>query len=202
MDMKEVISQLRPAIVTLLLFTLITGVVYPLTVTGIAQVAFPHQANGSLLQKEGQVVGSELIGQPFDDPAYFWGRPSATGTFPYNAFNAEHLTASAGSNYGPLNPALMGRVQARVEALRAADPGNSDPIPVDLVTASASGLDPHISPAAAYYQVGRVAAARGISEAAVRQLVDEHVQNRQLGFLGEPVVNVLELNLALEELSS
>jgi K+-transporting ATPase ATPase C chain len=200
--MKEITSELRAAVVALLLFTFITGVVYPLAVTGVAQVVFPGQANGSLIEQDGRVAGSKLIGQPFDDPAYFWGRLSATGTFAYNAFNADNLTASSGSNYGPLNPALFEMVQARVDALRAADPGNSDPIPVDLVTASASGLDPHISPAAAYYQVGRVAAARGMSEEAVRQLVDDHIQNRQFGILGEPVVNVLELNLALDQLSS
>jgi K+-transporting ATPase ATPase C chain len=196
--MKEIISQLRPAIAALMLFTLITGVVYPLAVTGVAQVVFPRQANGSLIEQDGRVVGSELIGQSFDDPAYFWGRLSATGTFAYNAFNADNLTASSGSNYGPLNPALLEMVQARVDALKAADPGNTDPIPVDLVTASGSGLDPHISPAAAYYQVSRVATVRGLSEETVRQLVDEHIQNRQLGFLGEPVVNVLQLNLALD----
>jgi K+-transporting ATPase ATPase C chain len=200
--MKEIISQLKAAIVALLLFTFITGLVYPLVVTGLAQVIFPRQANGSLIEQDGRVVGSELIGQPFDNPAYFWGRLSATGTFAYNAFNADNLTASSGSNYGPLNPALFEMVQARIDALKAADPGNSEPIPVDLVTASGSGLDPHISPAAAYYQVARVAIVRGLSEETVRQLVNEHIQNRQFGVLGEPVVNVLELNLALDQLSS
>jgi K+-transporting ATPase ATPase C chain len=145
-------------------------------------------------------LGSELIGQPFDDPRYFWGRLSATGTFAYNAFNADNLTASSGSNYGPLNPALLEMVQARVDALHAADPNNTTPIPVDLVTASGSGLDPHISVAAALYQVPRVAEARGLDEAAIRQLVDEHTDSRQLGFLGEPRVNVLALNLALDEI--
>jgi K+-transporting ATPase ATPase C chain len=193
-------NQIRPAIVALVLFTLLTGLVYPLVVTGIAQVAFPHQANGSLILQDGQAVGSELIGQPFDDPRYFWGRLSATGTFAYNAFNADNLTASSGSNFGPLNPALQEMVQARVDALRAADPDNDAPMPVDLVTASASGLDPHISVAAALYQVPRVAEARGLDEAAVRQSVDEHTDGRQLGFLGEPVVNVLTLNLALDEI--
>jgi K+-transporting ATPase ATPase C chain len=193
-------NQLRPALVSLLLLTLITGIAYPLLVTGIAQVAFPRQANGSLIVKDGQVVGSSLIGQPFDDPKYFWGRLSATGTYPYNAFNAEALTASSGSNYGPLNPALLDMVQARIDALKAADPENTLPIPVDLVTASGSGLDPHISPAAAEYQVARVARARGLDESVVRQLVSQHTEGRALGVLGEPHVNVLELNLALDAL--
>jgi len=192
--------QLRPSLVLLALLTLITGVIYPLAVTGIAQVAFPAQANGSLIVKDGEAVGSALIGQPFDDPRYFWGRLSATGTFPYNAFNAENLTASSGSNYGPLNPALIDAAQARIGALRAADPGNTAPIPVDLVTASGSGLDPHISVAAALYQVPRVARARGLSEDAVRAQVLRYTEDRQLGVLGEPRVNVLELNLALDEL--
>jgi K+-transporting ATPase ATPase C chain len=191
-------KQLRPAIVSLLLFTLITGVVYPLVVTGIAQVAFPHQANGSLMVVNGKTYGSELIGQQFDAPKYFWGRLSATGDFPYNAFNAETLTGSSGSNYGPLNPALFKAAQARIAALKAADPANTAPIPVDLVTASGSGLDPQISVAAAMYQVPRVAAARGMSEAEVRSLVDEYTQGRQFGFLGEARVNILELNLALD----
>jgi K+-transporting ATPase ATPase C chain len=191
-------KQLRPAIVSLLLFTLITGVVYPLVVTGIAQVAFPHQANGSLMVINGKTYGSELIGQQFDAPKYFWGRLSATGDFPYNAFNAETLTGSSGSNYGPLNPALFKAAQARIAALKAADPSNTAPIPVDLVTASGSGLDPQISVAAAMYQVPRVAAARGMSEAEVRSLVDEYTQGRQFGFLGEARVNILELNLALD----
>jgi K+-transporting ATPase ATPase C chain len=193
-------AQLRPTFVTLLLLTVATGVFYPLLVTGIAQIAFPRQANGSLILSEGRAVGSELIGQPFDDPRYFWGRLSATGAFAYNAYNAETLTGSSGSNYGPLNPALLEAVQARVDALRAADPGNSAPIPVDLVTASGSGLDPHMSPAAALYQVARVARERGLSQEAVRALVQEHIEGRQLGFLGEPRVNVLELNLALDAL--
>jgi K+-transporting ATPase ATPase C chain len=192
------IAQLRPAIVMLLLLTLITGVIYPLAVTGIAQVIFPHQANGSLIIKDGEAVGSELIGQQFDDPKYFWGRLSATGTFAYNAFNADNLTASSGSNYGPLNQALLDAVQARVDALKASDPANTAPIPVDLVTASGSGLDPHISVASALYQVHRVAQARGLSDEEVQALVDEHTQGRQFGFLGEPTVNVLELNLVLD----
>jgi len=193
-------SQLRPAFFMLLIFTLITGVIYPLVVTGIAQVIFPSQANGSLIMVDGKAVGSELIGQQFDDPSYFWGRISATGTFAYNAFNAENLTASSGSNYGPLNPALMDMVQARIDALKAADPGNTLPIPVDLVTASASGLDPHISVAAALYQVRRVASARGLEEAEVKSLVEKYTEGRQFGFLGEPRVNVLLLNLALDEI--
>lgn len=195
-------SQLRPALVSLLLLTLLTGVAYPLLVTGLAQVVFPQQANGSLIVRDGQVVGSSLIGQSFDDPKYFWGRLSATGTVPYNSFNAENLTASSGSNYGPLNPALMEMVQARIDALKAADPTNTQPIPVDLVTASASGLDPHISPAAALYQLDRVARARGLDPAIVKQLIDQHTQGRDLGLLGEPRVNVLELNLALDGLST
>jgi K+-transporting ATPase ATPase C chain len=194
-------NQFRPALVALLIFTGITGVVYPLVVTGIAQVVFPARANGSFILVDGQRVGSELIGQAFDAPEYFWGRLSATGTFAYNAFNADNLTASSGSNYGPINPALVEAAQARIDALRAADPGNTAPIPVDLVTASASGLDPHISPAAALYQVPRVARARGLSEEQVRALVEEHIEGRQLGFLGEPRVNVLKLNLALEALA-
>lgn len=192
------VSQLRPAFMMLLVLTVITGVIYPLAVTGIAQVVFPHQANGSLIEINGKTYGSELIGQQFDDPKYFWGRLSATGDFPYNAFNAETLTGSSGSNYGPLNPALTEAAQARIEALQAADPGNTLPIPVDLVTASGSGLDPHISPAAALYQVSRVAKARKLDEARVRQLVKSQIEGRQLGVLGEPRVNVLRLNLALD----
>lgn len=194
------LAQLRPAFVLLVLLTLITGIVYPLVVTGIAQIAFPVQANGSLILKDGQVVGSELIGQSFDEPKYFWGRLSATGTFPYNAFNADNLTASSGSNYGPLNQALLNMVRARIDALTAADPANTALIPVDLVTASGSGLDPHISVAAAQYQVARVARERGLSEAQLRQLIEEYTEGRQFGFLGEPRVNVLKLNLALDAL--
>ncbi len=185
-------THLRPALVSLALLTLITGVAYPVVVTVIAQVAFPSQANGSLIVKDGKVIGSALIGQPFDDPKYFWGRPSATSPFPYNA------ASSSGSNLGPTNPALAKAVQERVDALRAADPGNIASVPVDLVTASASGLDPHVSPAAALYQVHRVAKARHLDEAKVRELVERHVEGRQLGFLGEPRVNVLALNLALD----
>jgi K+-transporting ATPase ATPase C chain len=185
-------AQFRPAVVSLILFTVMTGMVYPLAVTGLAQVFFPRQANGSLMVKDGQAIGSELIGQPYDDPKYFWGRLSATSPFPYNA------AASAGSNLGPLNADLLEAVQARINALRVADPGNTAPIPVDLVTASASGLDPHISVASALYQVPRVARARGLSEDQVRTLVEQSTEGRQFGILGEPRVNVLKLNLALD----
>jgi len=194
-------TQLRPAIVALIILTIITGVIYPLVVTAIAQALFPYQANGSIIVgKDGQPLGSALIGQQFDNPKYFWGRLSATGPVPYTAFNADKLAGSSGSNYGPLNPALKGAVQARIAALKAADPANTAAVPVDLVTSSASGLDPHISPNAAAYQVGRVAKTRGMDEAAVRALVDRYTEGRQLGFLGEPRVNVLELNLALDGL--
>jgi K+-transporting ATPase ATPase C chain len=186
-------DQLRPAIVLLGLLTLVTGVAYPLLVTGIAQAVFPHQAGGSLIVRNAKAVGSSLIGQPFDDPKYFWGRLSVTAPFAYNA------VASAGSNLGPLNPALHAAAKARIDASRAADPGNPAPIPVDLVTASGSGLDPHISPAAALYQARRVAKARGLAEEKVRLLVEAHVEDRQLGLLGEPRVNVLRLNLALDD---
>jgi K+-transporting ATPase ATPase C chain len=195
------IAQLRPALMLLLVLTVITGLIYPVTVTAIAQVAFPHQANGSIITVNGKAVGSELIGQQFDDPKYFWGRISATGAFPYNAFNAETLTGSSGSNYGPLNSALTDRVQARIDALKAGDPENTLPIPVDLVTASGSGLDPHISVAAALYQVHRVAAARGLDEADVQSLLAKYTEGRQFGLLGEPRVNVLQLNLALDDLA-
>ncbi|HTQ04666.1 MAG TPA: potassium-transporting ATPase subunit KdpC [Polyangiaceae bacterium] len=186
-------SELRPALVVLALLTLLTGVAYPLLVTGVAQAAFPAQANGSLLEQGNKVVGSSLIGQEFEDPKYFWGRLSAT-TPAYNP------ASSSGSNLGPLNPALVAEVKGRVDALRAADPGNTAPIPVDLVTSSASGLDPHISPAAAYFQVARVAKARGVDAARVKALVDARIEGRALGVLGEPVVNVLLLNLALDKL--
>jgi K+-transporting ATPase ATPase C chain len=186
-------ATLRPALVILALLTLVTGVAYPLLVTGLAQAAFPSQANGSLLKQGDKVIGSSLIGQQFESPGHFWSRLSATAP----AYNA---AASSGSNLGPLNPAFHDAVKARAEALRAADPGNTAPIPVDLVTASGSGLDPHISPAAAYYQVSRVAKARHLDEARVKALVDAHVEGRELGVLGEPVVNVLLLNLALDKL--
>jgi K+-transporting ATPase ATPase C chain len=176
----------------LLLLTLVTGVAYPLLVTGIAQAVFPSQARGSLIVKDGKIVGSRLIGQPFDDPKYFWSRPSATSPF------ADNAGSSSGSNLSPTNPDLVKAVQGRVDALRAADPGNTAPVPVDLVTASGSGLDPHISPAAAIYQVARVAKARKLDPEAVRQLVERHTEGRSLGFLGEPRVNVLALNLALD----
>lgn len=170
----------------------ITGVAYPLLVTGIGAIAFPAQASGSLVGRDGRIVGSELVGQRFEAPRHFWGRPSATSPVPNNA------GASSGSNLGPLNPALVEAVKARVEALRAADPGNAAPVPVDLVTASASGLDPHVSVAAALYQVPRVARARGVPEAQVRALVERSIEGRVLGVLGEPRVNVLRLNLALD----
>jgi potassium-transporting ATPase KdpC subunit len=185
-------SQWKPALVLFVLLTLVTGVVYPLLVTVVAQTAFPNQANGSLVLRDGAVAGSSLIGQPFDDLKYFWSRPSATAPFAYNA------GASSGSNLGPLNPALVDAVKARVDALRAADPGNPAPIPADLVTASASGLDPHVSPAAARWQVGRVARARGLDPATVEALVARNTEGRQWGFLGEERVNVLALNLALD----
>jgi K+-transporting ATPase ATPase C chain len=186
------LAQLRPALMALAVLTLITGFLYPLAITGLAQVLFPQQANGSLIVIDGQPVGSSLIGQPFDAPKYFWGRPSATAPFPYNA------AASSGSNLGPTNEALIKAVQIRIDALKAADPNNPLPLPVDLVTASGSGLDPHISPASAAYQVRRVARARKMEEDVVRQLVSQHTEGRQLGILGEPRVNVLALNLALD----
>ena len=188
--------HIRHAIVSLAFLTLITGAAYPLFVTAIAQVLFPSQANGSLIEVDGKLVGSRLIGQSFTAPRYFWGRLSATGPVPYNG------AASSGSNYGPLDDRLLAASRDRVAALRSADPENRQPIPVDLASASASGLDPHISVAAAEYQVARVARARGIAEDDVRRLVREHTQKRQLGFLGEPVVTVLSLNLALDRLEA
>jgi len=187
-----VLRELKPAFLMLIVFTVLTGLVYPSVVTGIGQVLFPRQANGSLIERDGKAVGSELIGQPFSSPKYFWSRPSATSPYPYNA------ASSSGSNLGPTNPALTDAVAARVKALRDADPDNKAPVPVDLVTSSGSGLDPHISPAAAEYQVNRVARARSLDPSKVRALVAQSTQGRQLGFLGEPRVNVLELNLALD----
>lgn len=185
----------RPCLVLFTALSAITGVVYPVAVTGVAGTLFPKQAAGSLVARDGQAVGSSLIGQNFSDPGHFWGRPSATAPQPYNG------SGSSGSNLGPLNPALTDAVKARVEALRAADPGNTAPVPADLVTASASGLDPHISPEAARYQAARVARVRGVDTAQVRQLIDAQVQRPVLPFLGEPVVNVLALNLALDGLA-
>jgi K+-transporting ATPase ATPase C chain len=192
MYMESVMSELRPALSVFLLLTLLTGVVYPLVVTGVGQAIFSHQANGSVIESGGRAVGSKLLGQPFSNPEYFWSRPSATGPQPYNG------AVSSGSNLDPLNPALESAVHDRIAALRAADPGNDAPVPVDLVTASASGLDPHISPAAAEYQVARVAKVRQISEEDVRKLVQQATDGRTLGILGEPRVNVLELNLLLD----
>jgi K+-transporting ATPase ATPase C chain len=186
------LAQLRPAIMVFALLAVITGVIYPYVITGVAQAVFPAQANGGLIYRNGQPVGSALIGQPFDDPKYFWGRLSATSPFPYNA------AASSGSNYGPLSSALTDAAQSRIAALKVADPGNNQLIPVDLVTSSASGLDPHISVAAALYQVPRVARARGLSQDQVRALVMQFTEGRQFGILGEPRVNVLKLNLALD----
>jgi potassium-transporting ATPase KdpC subunit len=182
---------LRPALVLFTVLTLITGIAYPLVVTGLAQTMFPTQAHGSLIVKDGKVVGSALIGQSFSDPAHFWGRPSATGPMSHNA------AASSGSNQGPMNPALADAVKARVAALRAADPGNSAAVPVDLVTASASGLDPHISVAAAQYQLARVAKARNLPVDMLQTLINQHTERPAIGLIGEPVVNVLQLNLAL-----
>jgi K+-transporting ATPase ATPase C chain len=186
------LKEIRPAVVSFLLLTLLTGIAYPLVVTGIAQGLMPDQANGSLVMKDGKLVGSSLIGQSFSDPKYFWGRSSATSPMPNNA------SASGGSNLGPTNPALMDAVKARVQALRDADPGNQQPVPVDLVTTSGSGLDPHISPAAAEYQLARVARVRNLNSDNLRKLVAEHTEGRQFGILGEPRVNVLELNMALD----
>jgi K+-transporting ATPase ATPase C chain len=186
------IREIRIATVVFLLFTVVTGVVYPGLVTLVAAVAFPDQAGGSLVRADGKVVGSRLIGQPFSSPRYFWGRPSATGPMPNNG------AVSSGSNQGPLNPALVSAIESRIAALRAADPGNTKPVPVDLVTASGSGLDPQISIAAAEFQVPRVARERGLPVEKVRQLVRDATQERTFGVLGEPRVNVLELNLALD----
>jgi potassium-transporting ATPase KdpC subunit len=188
------VRTVRPAVSVLLVMTALVGIVYPLVITGIAKVVFPRQAAGSLVVKDGKLIGSTLIGQSFSGPKYFWGRPSATTPQPFNG------VASSGSNLGPLNPALIDGVKANAKALHDADPDNARPIPVDLVTASASGLDPEISPAGARYQAARVARARDIAPARVEALIASHVQGRTLGFIGEPRVNVLELNLALDQL--
>lgn len=185
-------TLIRPAITLFILLSIVTGLLYPLLVTGISQAVFPAQAAGSLIERDGKLIGSRLIGQNFTDPKYFWGRPSATSPYPNNA------AVSSGSNLGPLNPALKEAVESRVKTLREADSGNTTPVPADLVTASASGLDPHISPAAADYQAGRVARARGLAPEAVRALVAQHTEDRQWGIFGEPRVNVLALNLALD----
>jgi potassium-transporting ATPase KdpC subunit len=190
--MNPVIQTLRPALSVFALLTALTGVAYPLLVTGIAQVAFPHAANGSVLNVEGKAVGSALIGQSFSAPKYFWSRPSATSPMPNNG------VASGGSNLGANNPALLDAVKDRVAALRNADPGNTQPVPVDLVTASGSGLDPEISLAAALYQAPRVARARGVDATAVRALIEKQTQRPWLGIVGEPRANVLLLNLALD----
>lgn len=189
-------GELRPSLVVFLLLTLVTGVAYPLVVTGVGQLLFPHAANGSIIEQSGRAVGSELLGQSFNGPQYFWSRPSATSPQPYNG------SASSGSNQGPLNPALETAVRDRIAALRAADPDNRAPVPVDLVTASGSGLDPHISPAAAAYQVNRVAQARGMSAADVSNAVQQATADRALGILGEPHVNVVKLNLLLDAQSA
>lgn len=189
-------KTLYPAVILILLLTIVTGLAYPLLITGVAQSVFPDKANGSLIMKNDQAVGSRLIGQNFTEPKYFWGRPSATSDFPYNA------QASGGSNLGPSNPALVDNVKERLAKLKAADPENTASIPVDLVTSSASGLDPHVSKAAADYQVKRVARIRNISEIKIQNLVENHAKSIQMGFLGEPMVNVLELNLALDELDT
>jgi potassium-transporting ATPase KdpC subunit len=188
-------NLLRPAATLLLLFSLLLGLAYPAVMTAAAALLFPDQAQGSLLRRGDRIVGSALVGQTFHDPGHSWGRPSATAPNPYDG------AASTGSNLGPTNPALRQAVRERIAALRAADPGNDAPVPVDLVTTSASGLDPDISPAAAYYQVGRVARTRGLPEVEIRRLVEAHVRDRTWGVLGEPRVNVLELNLALDEAS-
>jgi K+-transporting ATPase ATPase C chain len=188
------VLQTRRALVVLIALSVLVGIVYPLFITGIGAAFFRQNSTGSLVVENGQVVGSELIGQPFDDPRYFWSRPSATSPFPYNA------AASTGSNLGPTNPDLLKAIADRIASLRAADPGNAAPIPIDLVTASGSGLDPDISPAAAEYQVARIARARAMPVDDVRGLVQKYTRGRQLGFLGEPRVNVLELNLALDSL--
>jgi K+-transporting ATPase ATPase C chain len=189
---KAMKTLIRPALTLFVLLSIVTGVVYPLAVTAIAKIAFPHQAAGSLIEREGRTVGSALIGQSFSDPKYFWGRPSATTPMPYNG------AGSGGSNLGPLNPALVDAVKSRIDALKAADPGNTAPVPVDLVTASGSGLDPQISVAAAQYQAARVARVRGLAPDVVQAAIARHTEGRWLGLLGQPRVNVLELNLDLD----
>ena len=184
-------EYIKPALLSFLVLTIITGVIYPLFITGIAQALFPNQANGSLIHVNGKVLGSSLVGQPFDDPRYLWGRLSATSP-QYNA------SSSSGSNIGPSNPALLDEISVRIKALKAADPGNANPVPVDLVTSSASGLDPHISLAAAYYQVPRIARLRGLSQEEVKTIISAHSRGRLFAVIGEPVVNVLESNLALD----
>lgn len=186
-------EQLRPALISFLLLTVLTGILYPLSVTAIAQIFFKDQANGSLIFRNGRPVGSSLIGQSFDNPEYLWGRLSATAPASFNA------ASSSGSNFGPMSPVFLKTVQARIKNLREADPGNQTPVPVDLVTSSASGLDPHISLAAAYYQVPRIARARGMSEDAVKVIIHRHAQGRLFGIIGESVVNVLEVNLSLDQ---
>jgi len=189
-------KQIRIALISTAVLTVLFGLIYPLAITGLAQLLFPKQANGSLIYKDGKPIGSHLIGQPFDDPKYFWSRLSATSPMPYNG------ASSSGSNLGPTNPALFKAVQDRIDALHKADPDNKDAIPVDLVTASGSGLDPHITPAAAQYQLKRVARVRGVSESVVQGMIQQHTQGRFLGLLGEPAVNVLELNLDLDDVKT
>ncbi|MBI3805896.1 MAG: potassium-transporting ATPase subunit KdpC [Nitrospirae bacterium] len=185
-------QELKPAVLLFLIITVLTGALYPFAITQIASLFFPNQSGGSLIEREGQVLGSEQIGQPFDDPKYFWGRPSATSPFGYNA------AASSGSNLGPTNEALKKAVADRVAALKSADPENTVPVPVDLVTASGSGLDPDITPASALYQLHRVATARGVGEETIRRLIDEKTEGRPFGVFGEPRINVLDLNLTLD----
>jgi len=189
------LKMLRQSVIALVALTVITGIIYPLAVTGIARGVFPHKASGSVIVQNGKAVGSSLIGQPFSDPKYFWSRPSATSPEPYNG------AASSGSNLGPTNPVLLKAVHERIVALRAADPGNTRPVPVDLVTASGSGLDPDISPAAAYYQAARVARTRGLTLEQVDGLIARFTSGRWLGVLGDPRVNVVQLNLALDSLA-
>ncbi|WP_420263922.1 potassium-transporting ATPase subunit KdpC [Candidatus Magnetominusculus dajiuhuensis] len=186
-------AVIRTSIISLVVFTVMLGIIYPMAMTGVSQVLFPDKANGSIIEKNGKAVGSALIGQPFSDPRYFWSRPSATTPYPYNA------SSSSGSNLGQNNPDLQKALSDRIAALKAADPENTQPIPVDLITASGSGLDPHISPAAALYQVRRVAKQRGIGEGLVLSLVETYKESRQLGILGDPVVNVVKLNMALDD---